>query len=351
MQGWRIEMEDAHITKASICSRLSTYSLFAVFDGHAGKEVARVTASEFTDHLLSISPFDKLEDKDEYKETDLQEGIQQAFQTWDKKLRTHPTLLKQGDRSGSTATGVLITPKHYFIFNVGDSRTVLIKDKKLHFSSSDHKPTNDGEKRRIEEAGGRVMIQRINGSLAVSRALGDFEYKQRADKGDLEQLVSPDPDVTCIKRDETDNYMMVACDGIYDVMSNEEIVEFINDRFIREENEGNICSNLLDLCLYKGSRDNMSSIIISFDKGKVKQDSDLVKEETQLNEDIRSFIKEYIDGYNGNEGKIPIEELVAQIQKDEDIMRKCPDQYGILVKRGLIQNIFDSLTQKSGDSA
>ena len=42
---------------------------------------------------------------------------------------------------------------------------------------------NDGEKRRIEEAGGRVMIQRINGSLAVSRALGDFEYKQRTDRG------------------------------------------------------------------------------------------------------------------------------------------------------------------------
>ena len=69
----------------------------------------------------------------------------------------------------------------------------------------------------------------------------------------MEQLVSPDPEVTCIERDEQDNYMMVACDGIYDVMSNEEIVEFINDRFTREENEGNICNNLLDLCLYKVS--------------------------------------------------------------------------------------------------
>ena len=88
----------------------------------------------------------------------------------------------------STATGVLITPKHYFIFNVGDSRSILIKDKKLHFSSEDHKPMNDGEKRRIEEAGGRVMIQRINGSLAVSRALGDFEYKQRTDRGTVKEV-------------------------------------------------------------------------------------------------------------------------------------------------------------------
>jgi serine/threonine protein phosphatase PrpC len=253
----------------------------------------------------------------------------------------------------STATGVLITPKHYFIFNVGDSRSILIKDKKLHFSSEDHKPMNDGEKRRIEEAGGRVMIQRINGSLAVSRALGDFEYKQRTDRGDLEQLVSPDPEVTCIERDEQDNYMMVACDGIYDVMSNEEIVEFINDRFTREENEGNICNNLLDLCLYKGSRDNMSSIIISFDKGKVKQDSEKVKEDKQLNEDIRSFVKEYIDRHNGPDSSIHIEGLLEQIQQNGDIVRRChPDQYGILAKRGLIQNIFESLTSRqSGDSA
>ena len=77
--------------------------------------------------------------------------------------------------------------------------------------------------------------------------------------GDLEQLVSPDPEVTCIERDEQDNYMMVACDGIYDVMSNEEIVEFINDRFTREENEGNICNNLLDLCLYKVSSEFVRS--------------------------------------------------------------------------------------------
>ena len=77
--------------------------------------------------------------------------------------------------------------------------------------------------------------------------------------GDLEQLVSPDPEVTCIERDEQDNYMMVACDGIYDVMSNEEIVEFLNDRFTREENEGNICNNLLDLCLYKVSSEFVRS--------------------------------------------------------------------------------------------
>ena len=79
-------------------------------------------------------------------------------------------------------------------------------------------------------------------------------------KGDLEQLVSPDPEVTCIERHEDDNYMLIACDGIYDVMSNEEIVEFINDRFSREEDEANISNTLIDLCLHKV----ISSMILTY---------------------------------------------------------------------------------------
>ena len=73
----------------------------------------------------------------------------------------------------STATGVLVTPKHFFFFNAGDSRTILVRNNKVEFATLDHKPTNPEEKKRIEDAGGRVMIQRINGSLAVSRALGE----------------------------------------------------------------------------------------------------------------------------------------------------------------------------------
>ena len=84
-------------------------------------------------------------------------------------------------------------------------------------------------------------------------------------KGDLEQLVSPDPEVTCIERHEDDNYMLIACDGIYDVMSNEEIVEFVNDRFSREEDEANISNTLIDLCLHKV----ISSMILTY-TGKIE---------------------------------------------------------------------------------
>ena len=68
----------------------------------------------------------------------------------------------------------------------------------------DHKPSNPPELERIQNAGGSVMIQRVNGSLAVSRALGDFEYKNVDGKGPTEQLVSPEPEFYMKKR-EADN--------------------------------------------------------------------------------------------------------------------------------------------------
>ena len=69
--------------------------------------------------------------------------------------------------------------------------------------------------------------------------------------------MSPDPVVTCIERDEQDNYLLVACDGIYDFLSNQEIIEYINERFTSEENEKEIVSNLIDLALHKVSRWNI----------------------------------------------------------------------------------------------
>lgn len=87
------------------------------------------------------------------------------------------------DKSGSTAVCVLISPNHFFIANCGDSRAVLCRKGVPAVCTLDHKPTVPAEKKRIQDAGGSVMIHRVNGSLAVSRALGDFEYKCVEGKG------------------------------------------------------------------------------------------------------------------------------------------------------------------------
>ena len=90
------------------------------------------------------------------------------------------------DKSGTTAICVLITDKYILFSNCGDSRGVLSGDgSKPLLVTQDHKPSNPPELERIQNAGGSVMIQRVNGSLAVSRALGDFEYKNVDGKGNV----------------------------------------------------------------------------------------------------------------------------------------------------------------------
>lgn len=87
------------------------------------------------------------------------------------------------DKSGSTAVCSLISPSHFYIANCGDSRAVLCRNREPAVCTMDHKPTVAAEKKRIQDAGGSVMIHRVNGSLAVSRALGDFEYKSVEGRG------------------------------------------------------------------------------------------------------------------------------------------------------------------------
>lgn len=82
------------------------------------------------------------------------------------------------DESGCTATVALVTPTEIFCCNAGDSRTVFSKGKMAIDLSVDHKPNLPDEQRRIYNANGFVEDQRVNGMLALSRALGDFEYKK-----------------------------------------------------------------------------------------------------------------------------------------------------------------------------
>ena len=82
--------------------------------------------------------------------------------------------------AGCTATVVLITPQEIYCANSGDSRTVMCKNKVNFDLSVDHKPNDPEEKRRIVAANGFVEDNRVNGMLALSRALGDFEYKNNS---------------------------------------------------------------------------------------------------------------------------------------------------------------------------
>lgn len=110
----------------------------------------------------------------------------------------------------------------------GDSRCVLARGGAAIPLSTDHKPVNvsfllsrdpqPSERDRINAAGGMVMGGRVRGDLAVSRALGDFPFKCNESISAEKQMVSPEPDILVIDRNESDEYLVFACDGIWDAI-------------------------------------------------------------------------------------------------------------------------------------
>ena len=131
--------------------------------------------------------------------------------------------------------------------------------------SVDHKPYNDAEERRIVAAGGTVTMRRVNGDLAVSRALGDFVYKHAPGRPAEQQQVSPEPEIRVQERSDADAFLVLACDGVWDVMSNSDVGDFLLARTgdgIEALDE--LAESLIQECLARGSRDNMSAIIVAF---------------------------------------------------------------------------------------
>ncbi|BFZ12061.1 hypothetical protein BsWGS_15100 [Bradybaena similaris] len=298
MQGWRVEMEDAHTAVVSI-PHLKDWSFFAVFDGHAGARVSAICAEELLEHITQNEAFRGKPDVTDGTEIqpsieDVFAGIKRGFLNLDEKMRALPEVISGEDKSGSTAVCSIVSPKHIFFANCGDSRAVLCRNGRCAFATTDHKPVNPIEKERIQNAGGSVMIQRVNGSLAVSRALGDFEYKNVEGKGPCEQLVSPEPEVFVEERNPDDQFLVLACDGIWDVMSNDELCAFIEHRMKITSSLEEVCNQVVDTCLLKGSRDNMSIVLIAFE-GAPKVTEEAVKRERELDEKIEAKVREILD--------------------------------------------------------
>ena len=120
----------------------------------------------------------------------------------------------KNESSGSTAVVALVTPSYELIAaNVGDSRIVLSSKGEAIPLSMDHKPTVAAEMARIRQAGGFVENGRVNGALALSRAVGDFEYKKKENLGPEAQMVTAHCDIVERKLIPDDEFIVMACDG------------------------------------------------------------------------------------------------------------------------------------------
>ncbi|XP_053373764.1 protein phosphatase 1B-like [Mercenaria mercenaria] len=342
MQGWRVEMEDAHTAVIGLPS-LKDWSFFAVFDGHAGAKASAMCSEQLMNHIISNGDFQKMDLKSGTETQPsleaIKSGIKTGFLSMDDKLRSTPEVASGQDKSGSTAVGVIISPTHIFFANCGDSRAVLSTSGKCAFSTTDHKPINPIEKERIQKAGGSVMIQRVNGSLAVSRALGDFEYKNVEGMGPCEQLVSPEPEIFVQERNPGDEFLVLACDGIWDVMTNEELCDFVRNRLQIFNSMEQICNQVIDTCLYKGSRDNMSIVVVTF-QGAPKLSDEAIKKEEELDAKIEAKIKESLSAEGNDEsGEADLPYIMHVLGDIEGL----PPGGGLSSKRGTVEAILNKL--------
>nr|BAB63127.1 hypothetical protein [Macaca fascicularis] len=258
MQGWRVEMEDAHTAVIGLPSGLESWSFFAVYDGHAGSQVAKYCCEHLLDHITNNQDF-----------------------------------------KGSAGA-----------------------------------PSVEN-----------VMIQRVNGSLAVSRALGDFDYKCVHGKGPTEQLVSPEPEVHDIERsEEDDQFIILACDGIWDVMGNEELCDFVRSRLEVTDDLEKVCNEVVDTCLYKGSRDNMSVILICFPNAP-KVSPEAVKKEAELDKYLECRVEEIIK--KQGEG-VPDLVHVMRTLASENIP-SLPPGGELASKRNVIEAVYNRLNPYKND--
>uniref|UniRef100_A0A667WXR5 Protein phosphatase 1G n=1 Tax=Myripristis murdjan TaxID=586833 RepID=A0A667WXR5_9TELE len=217
-----------------------------------------------------------------------------------------------GSDSGTTAVVALIRGKQLIVANAGDSRCVVSERGKAVDMSYDHKPEDELELARIKNAGGKVTMDgRVNGGLNLSRAIGDHFYKRNKALPPEEQMISALPDVKVLTLNEDHEFMVIACDGIWNVLSSQEVVDFISER-IKPDHSGkarplsSIVEELLDHCLAPDTSgdgtgcDNMTCMIITFrpHPSSAPSPSDSTKKRKQLEEAGEIELEK-----NGNDSK------------------------------------------------
>ncbi|CAD8102250.1 unnamed protein product [Paramecium sonneborni] len=235
MQGWREYMEDFILIKEQ-----EEFQLYGVFDGHGGQEV-----SEFlSEHFYEIFEMELNKNPENYYVV-----LESTFETLDTIL-AHQIA---SSKVGSTAIIVLVTKEKVYIANLGDSRAILFSNESLQQLSYDH--NIEMEYDRIIANGGYIRDDRINGSLTVARAFGDFFLKSSRCS-----IISSKPDIFMIDRPQN-KYILLASDGIWECADNQQI----SKNLMENNSLGKLFNQLIAKNInQENGYDNMSAILIQF---------------------------------------------------------------------------------------
>jgi|UniRef100_A0A6C0ITC8 serine/threonine protein phosphatase PrpC len=257
LQGLRNSNEDQHVYFMNLDGEeksVPNINFIGVFDGHGGKTVSSFLKKQVPRH------FAKNKDTTIFTNTQTaSKYLNKVFNDIAEKLeQKHPRAVNY---TGSTALCGLISKKPndkkvLWIANVGDSRAVLCNHKnEASQLSIDHKPNSLPEKKRIEQLGGKIKYDgcdwRIN-DLSLSRAFGDLESKP---------YITHLPQIFKYNINKGDKYIIFACDGLWDVLSNKKVVNYVND-LIEKKYTGNIAKKIAEKAIKEGSTDNVTVVAL-----------------------------------------------------------------------------------------
>jgi len=239
--GRRSHMEDAHAIYQDADRK---FFAAEIYDGHGGREAARIASGMLTPYFMHAwakefeKPF-----KDRLSEYQL---LREAY------LSTDAHIVQRDNRSGTTAANLYIVGDRFLAANVGDTRVMILTRKSFSFLTKDHKPDLPEEKARIERLGGRVIsygAPRVEGILAVSRALGDTS---------LRPYVSSEPRIVEGYLGKENDYAILACDGVWDVLSADDVMQIVRTAIDPREISREISTKAFN----HGSTDNITVIVL-----------------------------------------------------------------------------------------
>ncbi|CAN4101056.1 unnamed protein product [Withania somnifera] len=243
-RGRKGAMEDRHSAMVNLQGD-SKQGAFGIFDGHGGVKAAVFAAENLNKNImneLGKTTDDKIE-----------VAVKNGY------LKTDVEFLNQDVRGGSCCVTALIQKGNLIVSNAGDCRAVVSRGGLAEALTSDHRPSRKDEKERIEASGGYVDcchgVWRIQGSLAVSRGIGD-QY--------LKQWVTAEPETRILELDPELEFLVLASDGLWDKVSNQEVVDTARPSCtgISAQQPLSACRKLIDLSVSRGSLDDISVMII-----------------------------------------------------------------------------------------
>ncbi|KAK4282600.1 hypothetical protein QN277_013958 [Acacia crassicarpa] len=263
--GPRRYMEDEHIMIDDLSSHLGSLykfpkpsAFYAVFDGHGGPEAAAYIRKNVIRFIFEDASFPQSSEVDNVFLQDLENSLRKAFLLADSALADDCSV---SSSSGTTALAALIFGRLLMVTNAGDCRAVLCRSGEAIDMSQDHRPIYPSERRRVEESGGFIDDGYLNGVLSVTRALGDWDMK--LPRGSPSPLIA-EPEFRQVVLTEDDEFLILGCDGIWDVMSSQQAVSLVRRSLRRHDDPEKGARDLVMEALRLNAFDNLTVIVVCF---------------------------------------------------------------------------------------